>query len=152
MYPERLDAPTATVPLYARLKPARTAPRPVAAAAARTRHNWFLYLFLLPSAQESFGLAALEAMACEVPVVASAVGGLPEVIEHGTSGFLHAPEDLDGMAVSGVALLTEPPLRQRVTAAALERVRARFCTEHVVPKYEAYYQHVIGTGSRKHLP
>ncbi len=49
-------------------------------------------VFLLPSAQESFGLAALEAMACEVPVVASRVGGLPEVIEHGVSGFLHAPE------------------------------------------------------------
>ena len=47
-------------------------------------------LFLLPSAQESFGLAALEAMACEVPVVASHVGGLPEVIEHGVTGFLHA--------------------------------------------------------------
>ena len=55
-------------------------------------------VFLLPSAQESFGLAALEAMACEVPVVASRVGGLPEVIEHGVNGFLHAPDDLDGMA------------------------------------------------------
>ena len=63
-------------------------------------------LFLLPSAQESFGLAALEAMACEVPVVASAVGGLPEVIVHGDSGFLHPPEDLEAMAESAVALLT----------------------------------------------
>ena len=50
-------------------------------------------VFLLPSAQESFGLAALEAMACEVPVVASNVGGLPEVIEHGVTGFLHPPAD-----------------------------------------------------------
>ena len=57
-------------------------------------------VFLLPSAQESFGLAALEAMACEVPVVASRVGGLPEVIEDGVNGFLHAPDDLDGMAAS----------------------------------------------------
>ena len=57
-------------------------------------------VFLLPSAQESFGLAALEAMACEVPVVASNVGGLPEVIEHGVTGFLHDPADLDGMAAS----------------------------------------------------
>ena len=55
-------------------------------------------LFLLPSAQESFGLAALEAMACEVPVVASRVGGLPEVVEHGVSGFLCEPEDIEGMA------------------------------------------------------
>ena len=57
-------------------------------------------VFLLPSAQESFGLAALEAMACEVPVVASRVGGLPEVIEARVTGFLHAPDDLDGMARS----------------------------------------------------
>ena len=55
-------------------------------------------VFLLPSAQESFGLAALEAMACEVPVVASRVGGLPEVIEHGVSGFLHPPDAIDAMA------------------------------------------------------
>ena len=54
-------------------------------------------VFLLPSATESFGLAALEAMACEVPVVASRVGGLPEVIDDGVTGFLRAPDDLDGM-------------------------------------------------------
>ena len=64
-------------------------------------------LFLLPSAQESFGLAALEAMACQVPVVASRVGGLPEVIENGVTGFLHDPDDLEGMASSGAALLTD---------------------------------------------
>src|SRR5262249_11258389 len=54
-------------------------------------------VFLLPSMQESFGLAALEAMACEVAVVASRVGGLPEVIEDGVTGFLYDPHDLDGM-------------------------------------------------------
>ena len=64
-------------------------------------------LFLLPSSQESFGLAALEAMACEVPVIASAVGGLPEVIEHGETGFLYPPEDLQAMADSGVRLLQD---------------------------------------------
>ena len=61
-------------------------------------------VFLLPSATESFGLAALEAMACEVPVVASRVGGLPEVIDDGVTGFLHAPEDVEGMVRSVVAL------------------------------------------------
>ena len=65
-------------------------------------------LFLLPSATESFGLAALEAMACDVPVIASRVGGLPEVIEHGVSGYLHPPEDLDGMAASAVAITRSP--------------------------------------------
>src|SRR4026209_2863465 len=79
-------------------------------------------VFLLPSAQESFGLAALEAMACEVPVVASNVGGLPEVIDHGRNGFLHAPDDLDGMARSAVALLTDPRLHRQVAAAAREKV------------------------------
>ena len=73
-------------------------------------------VFLLPSEQESFGLAALEAMACEVPVVASNVGGLPEVIEHGVTGFLHEPDDLDGMAASALALA----LRQRPAPAGRE--------------------------------
>jgi N-acetyl-alpha-D-glucosaminyl L-malate synthase BshA len=100
-------------------------------------------VFLLPSAQESFGLAALEAMACEVPVVASNVGGLPEVIEHGVSGFLHPPEDLDGMSASAVALLRDPSLHERVRRAALERVRREFCAQRIVPMYEAAYERMI---------
>ena len=100
-------------------------------------------VFLLPSAQESFGLAALEAMACEVPVVASIVGGLPEVIDHGRNGFLHPPGDLDGMARSAVALLTDPALHRRVAAAAHEKVSHRFCEEKIVPLYEAFYEEVL---------
>ena len=100
-------------------------------------------VFLLPSAQESFGLAALEAMACEVPVVASNVGGLPEVIDHGRNGFLHPPGDLDGMARSVVALLTDPVLHRRVAAAAHEKVSSRFCEEKIVPLYEAFYEEVL---------
>ena len=95
-------------------------------------------LFLLPSSQESFGLAALEAMACEVPVVASRVGGLHEVIDHGVTGFLHAPDDLEGMAESGIALLTDAELHARVAARA-PPVRKRFCRDLVVPQYEAFY-------------
>ena len=101
-------------------------------------------LFLLPSSQESFGLAALEAMACEVPVVASRVGGLHEVIDHGVTGFLHPPDDLDGMAGSGVLLLTDAELHTRVAAAARRTVRKRFCRDLVVPRYEAFYAQVLG--------
>ena len=79
-------------------------------------------LFLLPSAQESFGLAALEAMACEVPVVASRVGGLPEVIEHGVSGFLHPLDAIDEMAASGIALLTDESLHRDVAQADVRSV------------------------------
>lgn len=100
-------------------------------------------VFLLPSAQESFGLAALEAMACEVPVVASRVGGLPEVIEDGVTGFLHPPDDLDGMAESAIALLTDPVQHRRVAAAAVQHVRREFCAERVVPLYEEYYERVL---------
>jgi glycosyltransferase involved in cell wall biosynthesis len=100
-------------------------------------------VFLLPSAQESFGLAALEAMACEVPVVASRVGGLPEVVEHGVSGYLHPMEAVDEMAASAVALLKDDALRERVGQAACRRVREEFCVERVVPMYEAFYRKIL---------
>ena len=100
-------------------------------------------LFLLPSEQESFGLAALEAMACQVPVVASRVGGLPEVIDDGVTGFLHAPDALDAMAASAVAMLTDPARHQAVAEAALAAVLGRFCANEIVPRYEAFYRDVI---------
>jgi len=100
-------------------------------------------LFLLPSEQESFGLAALEAMACEVPVVASRVGGLPEIIDDGRTGFLCAPDDLDGMAARGVAVLSDRDLRERVGRAAAEDVRTRFCTDLIVSQYELCYRDVL---------
>jgi L-malate glycosyltransferase len=100
-------------------------------------------LFLLPSAQESFGLAALEAMACEVPVIASRVGGLPEVIEHGVSGFLHPLDAIDEMATSGVTLLKDPSLHRSIAQAACRRVRSEFCVEKVVPMYEACYREIL---------
>jgi N-acetyl-alpha-D-glucosaminyl L-malate synthase BshA len=101
-------------------------------------------LFLLPSAQESFGLAALEAMACEVPVVASNAGGLPEVITHRVTGFLHPIGDVEAMAESGVEVLTDPSLRRRITEAAVAVVRERFCSERIVPMYERHYERVLG--------
>ena len=100
-------------------------------------------VFLLPSALESFGLAALEAMACEVPVIASRVGGLPEVIEHGISGFLYPLGAEDEMAASAVALLKDPARHREVAQAACRRVRAEFCVERVVPMYEACYRKLL---------
>ncbi len=100
-------------------------------------------LFLLPSSQESFGLAALEAMACGVPVVASRVGGLPEVIDHGRSGFLLAPDDLAGMAAASIALLTDPALHAQIAAAGRRTVEQNFCADKIVPIYEAYYEEVL---------
>ena len=101
-------------------------------------------LFLLPSMQESFGLAALEAMACEVPVVASCVGGLGEVIEHGRTGFLHDLDDLEGMADSGVALLTDPAFHRAIAGAGRRVVAERFCADLIVPRYEDFYTELVG--------
>ncbi len=101
-------------------------------------------LFLLPSAEESFGLAALEAMACEVPVVASNVGGLPEIIQNGVTGFVCPPQDVAAMADRGIALLTDSALRVPIVRAAAEMVRTRYCTDLVVPMYEEQYRDVLG--------
>jgi N-acetyl-alpha-D-glucosaminyl L-malate synthase BshA len=100
-------------------------------------------VFLLPSAQESFGLAALEAMACQVPVVASRVGGLPELVEDNVSGFLHDVDDLDGMAASTLRLLTDLALHRRCADAARAVARQRYCDSKIIPVYEAYYREVL---------
>ena len=89
-------------------------------------------------------MAALEAMACEVPVVASNVGGLPEIIEDGVTGFVCPPDAIDQMADRGVALLTDAALRESITQHCRYRlVRTRYCTEVVVPFYEAAYEEVL---------
>jgi N-acetyl-alpha-D-glucosaminyl L-malate synthase BshA len=98
--------------------------------------------FVLPSTQESFGLAALEAMACGVPVVASRVGGLPEVVDDNVSGCLHAPGDVDGMARSVLRLFTDPDFHARMAAAATRAAHERFCDTDIVPVYEAFYEEV----------
>jgi N-acetyl-alpha-D-glucosaminyl L-malate synthase BshA len=100
-------------------------------------------VFLLPSVQESFGLAALEAMACGVPIVASRIGGLPEVVEDGVAGFLHPPHDLAAMATSTFRLLTDEPLHARMSQAASDSARARFCDDRIVPLYEAFYEEIL---------
>ena len=81
-------------------------------------------------------------------MVASRIGGLPEVIEHGRDGFLHAVDDLDGMARSAVALLTDPGLNQRIGDAARHTVKAKFCADKIVPRYEAYYEETLALRHR----
>ena len=104
---------------------------------------------LLPSLQESFGLAALEAMACEVPVVASRVGGLREVVTHDETGFLHDPDDLSGMTESAIRLLTDTVVHQRISTGGWRAVHERFCADEIVPRYEAYYEEVMSLRNRE---
>ena len=102
-------------------------------------------VFFLPSLQESFGLAALEAMAAGVPVVATRVGGLPELVGDGdgAGGFLYEVDDFDGMAQGLRTLLTDRDLRARVSARARHRALSLFSSEIIVPQYEAFYRDVL---------
>lgn len=100
-------------------------------------------VFLLPSMQESFGLAALEAMSCEVPVVASAIGGIPEVVGHQGSEFLCAPGDLDSMAAVSLRLLTDSAYHHATATAARAAARRYFCDSKIVPLYEHCYEQAL---------
>ncbi|MBC8032132.1 MAG: N-acetyl-alpha-D-glucosaminyl L-malate synthase BshA [Pyrinomonadaceae bacterium] len=100
-------------------------------------------VLLLPSEQESFGLAALEAMACEVPVVASRVGGVPEVVTDGETGFLSNVGDTDKMAEDAARLLSDEELRRQMGSRARESALARYNTDIVIPKYIEFYEKVL---------
>lgn len=99
-------------------------------------------VFILPSANESFGLAALEAMACEVPVVSSNAGGIPEVNIDGSTGFLHDIGDTDGMANSVLKILKNDHLMAELSKNALAKAQT-FHIDHILPQYESYYSEVI---------
>lgn len=99
-------------------------------------------LFLLPSSQESFGLAALEAMAYGVPVVASNIGGIPEVVVNGETGFLSPVGDIADMSRSVVRLLSDPELYRKMSLAAIARSK-KFSVENILPQYEQFYENYI---------
>jgi N-acetyl-alpha-D-glucosaminyl L-malate synthase BshA len=100
-------------------------------------------LMLMPSELESFGLAALEAMACKVPAIATRVGGVPELIDHGENGLLYAVGDVDGMAQGAIALLKDGDRLAAMRDAARRTAQKRFCSTLVIPQYVQYYEQVL---------
>jgi N-acetyl-alpha-D-glucosaminyl L-malate synthase BshA len=106
-------------------------------------------VLLLPSEQESFGLAALEAMACEVPVVASRVGGIPEVVDDGETGYLSAVGDLDKMGEDAARLVADRDFRVAMGKRAREAAVSRYRTDLVIPQYINFYEQVLAKSSTK---
>src|SRR5437763_11486369 len=100
-------------------------------------------VLLLPSEQESFGLAALEAMAVEVPVIASRVGGIPEVVDDGETGFLSEVGDLDKMAIDALKLLMNDELRREMGKRARASATERYSTDLVIPQYINFYERIL---------
>src|ERR1700719_176453 len=104
-------------------------------------------LFLLPSDLESFGLAALEAMACEVPVIGTNAGGMPDVVQHGVDGYLVEPRDVASAGRYAIEILSRTDRGREIGKRAREDARRRFCAEDVIPHYEAYYRRVLETAA-----
>lgn len=104
-------------------------------------------IMLLPSELESFGLAALEAMACEVVPIATRVGGIPEVIEQGVSGYLADVGDVDAMANFAITLLQDEKALREMGKASRAAAKSRFCSSKIIPQYEAFYRLVLERSS-----
>jgi N-acetyl-alpha-D-glucosaminyl L-malate synthase BshA len=102
-------------------------------------------VFLLPSDEESFGLAALEAMACEVPVVATNVGGLPEVVNHGVDGYLFEPRDVHTAAKYALEILSRPDRGRMMGEMARANARRKYCSNDIIPLYEAFYAKILNS-------
>ena len=100
-------------------------------------------LMVMPSELESFGLAALEAMACRVPSIATRVGGVAELIDDGVTGMLFSVGDVEGMAVAAVKLLLDPQKLDAMGLAARQTAQKRFCSTRIIPQYESYYERVL---------
>ena len=105
-------------------------------------------LMLMPSEMESFGLAALEAMACSVPTIATRVGGVPELIHHplgqpGEDGCLFEVGDIDGMAQAAISLLQHPARLAAMALAARKTAQDHFCAYTIIGLYEQYYRRIL---------
>lgn len=101
-------------------------------------------LMLMPSELESFGLAALEAMACRVPSIATRVGGVAELIDDGVTGLLYPVGKVEDMAAGALGLLTDPARLEAMREAGRKTAKKRFCASLVVPQYVKYYEKVLG--------
>ncbi len=100
-------------------------------------------LMLMPSEMESFGLAALEAMACRVPALATRVGGVPELIDDGENGLLFATGDVAAMAEAAAALLRDPARLETMAEASRATAQRHFCASRIIPHYERFYEKII---------
>ena len=100
-------------------------------------------LMLMPSEMESFGLAALEAMACSVPAIATRVGGVPELITDGQNGRLFPVGDIEGMSEAAIALLDDPETLNEMALRARRTAQDHFCASRVIPLYERYYEEIL---------
>ncbi len=107
-------------------------------------------LFILPSESESFGLAALEAMACEIPVISTNTGGLPEVNINGVTGFTSNVGDVNEMAKNALYILSDPEIHHKFKAEAYEQAK-RFDINRILPIYENYYEEIVSLKSKKLL-
>ncbi|MFS0635609.1 N-acetyl-alpha-D-glucosaminyl L-malate synthase BshA [Mesobacillus foraminis] len=105
-------------------------------------------LKLLLSEKESFGLVALEAMACGVPCIGTNVGGIPEVIEDGVTGFVCNLGDIEEFSAKAIRLLSDPDLYQQLSEHSVLAVKEKFAAQKIVEEYEAIYEQVLGQGSR----
>lgn len=101
-------------------------------------------VLLLPSEKESFGLVALEAMACGVPTIGSTAGGIPELVTHGETGFLSPIGDVDSMAANAIRLLTDEELHAKFKEACIYRACHNFCNDRITAEYEEIYYRVLG--------
>jgi L-malate glycosyltransferase len=105
-----------------------------------------MHVLLMPSEMESFGLGALEGMACGVPPVATRVGGLPELVTDGVDGFLEPVGDIGAQSRRVIELLTNEPLHRKMAEAARRTAVERFASSKIIPQYEKYYEEVMANG------